>query len=102
MNRSASGPGRHGRGGVAVLAALTLLTAACGGPSPAPSPSPSATTAGKYPWHTGIVSTTFWVGEIFDPNAADGSQVTSTYDSRWMQSYGGCDGLVDEWLQDRG
>ena len=20
-----------------------------------------------YPWHTGIVATTFWVGEIFDP-----------------------------------
>jgi hypothetical protein len=46
-----------------------------------------------YPWHTNIVSTTFWVGEIFDPNAADGSQVYSTYDSGWLQSYGGCDGV---------
>jgi hypothetical protein len=44
--------------------------------------------------HTGIVSTTFWVGEIFDPNAADGSQVISTYDDNWLANYGGCDGVV--------
>lgn len=44
--------------------------------------------------HTGIVATTFWVGEIFDPNAADGSQVISTYDSSWEVHYGGCDGIV--------
>jgi len=50
-----------------------------------------------YPWHTDIVATTFWVGEIFDPDADDGSQVISTYDSDWVGSYGGCDGvLVDE------
>lgn len=48
----------------------------------------------QYPWHTGIVSTTFWVGEIFDPDASDGSQVLSTYDSGWLSSYGGCDGVV--------
>ncbi|WP_104179621.1 hypothetical protein [Arthrobacter sp. B0490] len=47
----------------------------------------------KYPWHTDIVSTTFWVGEIHDPDAEDGSQEFSTYDSRWMESYGGCDGI---------
>jgi hypothetical protein len=47
-----------------------------------------------YPWHTNIVSTTFWVGEVFDPNASDGSQVLSTYDSLWIQSYGGCDGVL--------
>jgi hypothetical protein len=47
-----------------------------------------------YPLHTGIISTTFWVGEIFDPNAPDGSQVTSTYDYQWMTHYGGCDGVV--------
>ncbi|MFJ6002839.1 hypothetical protein [Arthrobacter sp. NPDC092385] len=48
----------------------------------------------KYPWHTNIVSTTFWVGEIHDASASDGSQVFSTYDSRWMESYGGCDGVL--------
>lgn len=49
---------------------------------------------GSYPWHHGIVSTTFWVGEIFDPGASDGSQELSTYDSKWLSSYGGCDGVV--------
>ncbi|UFS60252.1 hypothetical protein [Subtercola endophyticus] len=47
-----------------------------------------------YPWHTNIVSTTFWVGEVFDPSAADGSQVYSTYDSNWYANYGGCDGTI--------
>jgi hypothetical protein len=46
-----------------------------------------------YRWHRRIVATTFWVGEIFDPNAADGSQMISTYDSRWYAHYGGCDGV---------
>ncbi|MGO4102706.1 hypothetical protein AB4Y63_02030 [Leifsonia sp. YAF41] len=49
---------------------------------------------GQYPLHTDIVATTFWVGEVFDPNASDGSQVISTYDSLWLQSYGGCDGVI--------
>lgn len=48
-----------------------------------------------YPRHTGIVATTFWVGELFDPSAPDGSQRFSTYDADWMASYGGCDGIVD-------
>lgn len=47
-----------------------------------------------YPWHTGIVATTFWVGEIVDPTASDGSQVLSTYDPAWLEHYGGCDGVV--------
>lgn len=48
----------------------------------------------RYPLHKGIVATTFWVGEIFDPHSADGSQVISTYDAFWMRHYGGCDGVV--------
>jgi hypothetical protein len=74
------------------------------GPTPTPTPSapvvttpPSTTTppaASKYPLHTGIASTTFWVGEIFDANAADGSQMLSTYDGNWFQNYGGCDGIA--------
>jgi hypothetical protein len=58
----------------------------------APSPRPSP--LDPYPWHTNIVSTTFWVGEIFDPNASDGSQVISTYDAHWYANYGGCDGVI--------
>ncbi|MBH0131068.1 hypothetical protein I6E56_11945 [Salinibacterium sp. NK8237] len=61
-------------------------------PSEPDAPAPPA--ASEYPWHTNIVSTTFWVGEIFDASAADGSQEISTYDSDWLGSYGGCDGLV--------
>ena len=49
---------------------------------------------GTYPWHTDIVATTFWVGEVFDPHAADGSQLYSAYDSQWYDSYGGCDGVI--------
>lgn len=49
--------------------------------------------AGEYPWHTDIVATTFWVGEIFDATATDGSQVISAYDSAWQEHYGGCDGV---------
>jgi len=48
----------------------------------------------SYPWHTRIVATTFWVGEVFDPDVSDGSQVISTYDSQWLEHYGGCDGVV--------
>lgn len=48
----------------------------------------------EYPWHTDIVATTFWVGELFDPSAPDGSQMLSTYDNDWFTSYGGCDGIL--------
>lgn len=47
----------------------------------------------KYPWHNRIVATTFWVGEIFS-SGPNGSQVISTYDDKWLQHYGGCDGVV--------
>src|ERR1700744_5879735 len=49
-------------------------------PTPWAPPKPPPPPVDPYPWHTNIVSTTFWVGEIFDPNASDGSQVISTYD----------------------
>ncbi|MCU1406946.1 MAG: hypothetical protein JWQ43_3249 [Glaciihabitans sp.] len=42
-----------------------------------------------YPVHTNIIATTFWVGEIFDPNLPDGSQVCSTYDSQWAAHWSG-------------
>lgn len=70
--------------------------------------------ASSYAWHTNVVATTFWVGEIFDATAADGSQVCSTYDGQWAYHwsginlgvvpssadgcggsiYGGCDGVA--------
>ena len=54
--------------------------------STAPPPSSSGRT---YPLHTNIVSTTFWVGEIFNGSIADGSQVCSTYDSQWAYHWSG-------------
>jgi hypothetical protein len=89
---------------VAVAVAIVVVCGGCatapGGSAPAVSPAaapplttPRPTPAGRsYPWHTGIIATTFWVGEIFDPNAADGSQMQSTYNADWYSSYGGCDG----------
>ena len=56
------------------------------GPSPAFRDSAAAR---SYPFHTKIVSTTFWVGEIFNPNLPDGSQVCSTYDSQWAYHWSG-------------
>jgi hypothetical protein len=59
----------------------------------APAPGGGSLASG-YPWHTDLVSTTFWVGEVFDPTASDGSQVLSTYDAQWQAHYGGCDGTT--------
>lgn len=55
----------------------------------APAATTTTTTASAYPWHTNVVSTTFWVGEIFNGSIADGSQVCSTYDSRWAYDWSG-------------
>lgn len=49
----------------------------------------SSNQARSYPVHTNIVSTTFWVGEIFDASLPDGSQVCSTYDSQWAYHWSG-------------
>ncbi|WP_307083071.1 hypothetical protein [Arthrobacter agilis] len=76
-----------------LLVTLAVTTAACSPPTLEPSARAVLADSGKYPWHTNIVATTFWVGEIFDPQAQDGSQAYSTYDSAWIQSYGGCDGI---------
>jgi hypothetical protein len=75
-----------------VLIAATVLAVACSGP--VPGEGVGGPTANRYPLHTGIIATTFWVGEIFDANAADGSQVYSTYDAQWQAHYGGCDGVI--------
>lgn len=76
---------------VVIVVALTVSCAASTGPRGNAHLPAKAT---SYPLHTGIVATTFWVGEIFDPNAPDGSQTYSTYDSQWQAHYGGCDGVT--------
>jgi hypothetical protein len=64
-----------------------------GAASTAATPTPWA--GREYPLHRKIVATTFWVGEISDPNSRDGSQMVSTYDYQWLAHYGGCDGIEE-------
>jgi hypothetical protein len=52
-------------------------------------PPPVITSTSNYPLHTNITATTFWVGEIFSSSLADGSQVCSTYDSKWAFDWSG-------------
>ncbi|MCU1406945.1 MAG: hypothetical protein JWQ43_3248 [Glaciihabitans sp.] len=80
---------------VAILAVFGGLSA--NGASAAPPAQTAAGVAGTakanasspYPWHTKIVSTTFWVGEIYDADLEDGSQVCSTYDGLWAAHWSG-------------
>jgi hypothetical protein len=96
-----AGSSRDRRRIVVAIAAIAVVTAAVAAVTAITASSDDSrridrpTGAGHgYPWHTDIVATTFWVGEVFDPGAVDGSQERSTYDSAWMRSYGGCDGVI--------
>lgn len=81
-----------GRSTGALAAVLLLGSATACAPCP---PTPSDSQRGQvYPWHTEIVATTFWVGEVFDDTVQDGSQMYSAYDGDWYASYGGCDGII--------
>ncbi len=44
----------------------------------------------KYPWHRGIVTTVFWVGESATVNNPVHNRASS-WDSNWMISFGGYD-----------
>ena len=83
---------------IVMAGGIVTMVGACTSTGPANSgPTGTQTAEGVarvYPLHTDVVATTFWVGEIFDPKASDGSQVISTYDSQWLAHYGGCDGIV--------
>lgn len=76
-----------GRAGQTVVLVLLVVVSVSAAPRPGGRWSGSS-------WHTDIPVTTFWVGEVFDPQAPDGSQERSTYDARWLEHYGGCDGRV--------
>ena len=45
---------------------------------------------GRYPWKTGIVTTTFWIGENAAPNNPVPNDASS-WDPKWSQNYGGID-----------
>ena len=72
----------NGTGSASALSNLSAVVPIPAAPPPPVSPS-------TYPVHTNIVSTTFWVGEIFNASIADGSQVCSTYDSLWAFHWSG-------------
>lgn len=92
---------------------VAVVPPATQAPTTPAAPAATAPVASKYPVHTNIVSTTFWVGEIFNASLSDGSQVCSTYDAQWAfrhtginegvtpasadgcagSIYGGCDGV---------
>ena len=72
----------NGTGGASTLSNLSAVIPVSVAPAPSVSPS-------GYSVHTNIVSTTFWVGEIFNASIADGSQVCSTYDSLWAFHWSG-------------
>ena len=57
-------------------------------PAP-PAPTNGGTGLTRYQLHSNIASTIFWVGEIWNANAEDGSQVCSTYDSTWAFRFSG-------------
>ena len=57
---------------------------------PVPLTSPAAAPATKFPWRTGIVTTTFWIGENAAPNNPVPNHASS-WDSDWLKSYGGVD-----------
>lgn len=57
--------------------------------TPALSTTTTSPPAGTSPLHTNVVSTTFWIGEIFDASLADGSQACSTFDGEWAYHWSG-------------
>lgn len=75
---------------LSVAVMFTLVPAASAGAPPSGGfIGPKAATSHDYPWHTNIVATTFWVGELFNSKLSDGSQVCSTYDSKWALHWAG-------------
>jgi len=86
VTAAASHATRHGhhRGGPTTTTTTTTTST-----TTSSSPTTTTTGGGTYPLHTSIVSTTFWVGEIYDASLADGSQVCSTYDSFWAYHWSG-------------
>jgi hypothetical protein len=45
----------------------------------------------KYPWKKNIVTTIFWIGEPANPEKNSPANVASSWDTKWMENYGGYD-----------
>ncbi len=55
-----------------------------------PTASRTLSVSGRYPWKTGIVTTTFWVGESAGQNNPVHNH-SSSWDVNWAQAFGGFD-----------
>ena len=53
-------------------------------------PTTTVTTPTASPWHTGITSTVFWIGEPVGNGSSEDNSI-SAYDDDWEQHYGGYD-----------
>jgi hypothetical protein len=45
----------------------------------------------KYPWKESIVSTVFWIGEPANAETGSPANLSSSWDTKWMENYGGYD-----------
>lgn len=77
-------PGRR-LGWLAVVVLLALV--GCAGREPAPGPS----TTPRYPEHTAIITTVFWVGEEASADNDEIPNAQSAWDPRWQENFGGVD-----------
>lgn len=48
-------------------------------------------TSSKYPWKKNIVTTIFWIGEAASAERRDPGNEASSWDTKWLESYGGHD-----------
>jgi hypothetical protein len=88
--RKASGADSDNQAGVEAKRPKPLestLTVALNAP---PDTSWIVPSGGKYPWKTGIVTTTFWIGEDAAPNNPVPNHASS-WDPNWGKNYGGTD-----------
>ncbi|HEX5429896.1 MAG TPA: hypothetical protein VFX17_02325 [Patescibacteria group bacterium] len=59
-------------------------------PLPTPTPTPVPPPSPKYPLHTNITATVFWVGEPVGNGSSEDNSI-SAYDDLWEHDYGGFD-----------
>lgn len=54
-------------------------------------PSRPRETYTKYPWKRNVVTTIFWIGEPANPEKNSPANIASSWDTKWMENYGGYD-----------
>lgn len=86
---------RYGAAGVTVAAVLLIPGSLRGQGQP--------DHGGADGWHDGVQATTFWAGELYDPDlGVEGQNISSAWDVDWTEHHGGCDGVEIEADADTG